>query len=615
MKKIFLIIFTAVAFVGCTLEEEVFSSSTPSTYYQSVIQCKTGLNGCYIPLRTLYGSADYFEVCEAASDLIYHGTWSYYDAQCYYDPTLPRFGATIWNQGYLGVMRCNAMYAAIERAPLTEAEKAPLLAECVILRAYYYYILTINFGDVPYYFEEVTDANNDKIALLPRMDRNVLRAKLMDQLSYWLERAEDEQGNPNEWTPDDAEYKERLAAYKKEQFELTGEEPVVACRQALPYNKTYDPVNEYRIGSMVGFVIAGKLAMWNKDFHRAVAFFKYVEDVYASVTTDGEYDPQYALANYPLKDVMFRNRYTAESIFELPGYAKDYGMRVTSGLASRCTPSRSSKDVEDTGSWEEEESDTTHVKLSDIYNGIRIPEMGTEMRTTSPYRPTKRFYQELMPYRVYNATDQKYIVDKRSARYDASKFLETPEAAEIEDGGGYLAWCYAGYGTDPDLPDYNELKLRYFSSPKSADGRPFLGDKFWCPGMVYTQDSNNKKIFRFAHVLLDLAEANMRVGNWDKANSYLNASRVRAGLWPLDIAKDEPLFMSELQDESARELLGEFTRRHNLVRWGIFVENVLKYTDSSHLKTYLTENPGREYYPIPEQQVLLSNGNLTNDNY
>ena len=84
---------------------------------------------------------------------------------------------------------------------------------------------------------------------------------------------------------------------------------------------------------------------------------------------------------------------------------------------------------------------------------------------------------------------------------------------------------------------------------------------------------------------------------------------------PLDISNDEPLFMSELQDESARELLGEFTRRHNLVRWGIFVENVLKYTDSSHLKTYLTENPGREYYPIPEQQVLLSNGNLTNDNY
>ena len=156
------------AFVGCTLEEKVISNSTPETYYHTPMQCRTGLNGCYIPLRSLYGSLSYFEVCEGASDLIYHSTSTMYNSQCDISQSLPRFGTTMWTQCYTGVMRCNAMYAAIERAPLTDEEKAPLFAECVILRAFYYYILTINFGDVPYYWEEVTDANNDKISQLPR---------------------------------------------------------------------------------------------------------------------------------------------------------------------------------------------------------------------------------------------------------------------------------------------------------------------------------------------------------------------------------------------------------------------------------------------------------------
>ena len=209
MKKILVLILSVATLVGCTLEEKVISASEPSTYYQTVPQCKTGLNGCYIPLKDLYRNADYFEACEVAADLIYHNTDSYYDAMCRYSQSEPRFGNTIWTQAYRGVMRCNAMYASIERSPLSEEEKAPLLAECEILRAFYYYILTINFGDVPYYWEEVTDANNDKISQLPRMSAVDLRDQLMKNLEYWLIE-----------------------------------------KKALPYIKTYDPANEYRIGSM-----------------------------------------------------------------------------------------------------------------------------------------------------------------------------------------------------------------------------------------------------------------------------------------------------------------------------------------------------------------------------
>ena len=73
--------------------------------------------------------------------------------------------------------------------------------------------------------------------------------------------------------------------------------------------------------------------------------------------------------------------------------------------------------------------------------------------------------------------------------------------------------------------------------------------------------------------------------------------------------------MKELQEESARELFGEFTRRHNLVRWGIWQERVLAHSNNGTLKENVRNYPCLEYYPIPDEQVILSNGNLTNDKY
>ena len=577
----------------------MLSNSKADTYYQTVAQCITGVNGCYAPLKDLYRNGDYFEACEVAADLIYHNSDSYYDAMCNYTQSMPRFGSTIWNYSYVGVMRCNAMAAALERAPLTDEEKAPLMSEVVILRAFYYYILTINFGDVPYYFEEVTDANNDRIAQLPRMSAKALRSELISQLWYWL-------------GPKTA---------------FADKENTIQCRQALPYIKTYDPANEYRIGAMVGLTIGGKLALWNDDYDKALDFFKPIYDVYKSpqATILDPLDPEAAavdkpsnaLLGYSLKDVMFRNRYTAESILELPGYAKDYGLRVTQNLASRCTPSRSSNVQEgaDEDLSEDSEDVDKNSQLDDFYNGIRIPELGVNARTTSPYRPTYYLIRTLLPYNS---------VDKRRSVYDVAAAAHNEEVL-VEDGGGWLAWCHKGckYATEDIEKD---AKVYFFTSVGDYNGVPFLGPKFWCPGMIYTQDSNNVKIFRFAHILFDMAEAYWYCGKWDMAYECLNASKKRAGLTETGgFDGDDRQFIQELQQESGRELLGEFTRRHNLVRWGIWYDQVVnhaktgKYNSSSQgncdIVSYVVEGPCREYYPIPDQQIVLSNYNLNNKEY
>ena len=434
----------------------------------------------------------------------------------------------------------------------------------------------------------------------------------MDQLSYWL------CSSTVEWEPIDDEYKALLAEYKAENITAEGEEPQVKCRQALPYIKTYDPANDYRIGSMVGFVIAGKLAMWNRRYDKAIEFYKYIEDVYGCLDiATGEYLPLTALMDYPMSDVMFRNRYTAESIFEIPGYAKEYGMRVTSNLAAHCMPRRKSTasegdaaEEEDGESFEDELVD--HSKKDDVYAGIRIPELGGDARTSAPYRPTKYFYGTLLKY-----TD---IADKRCSVFDTTKYKQFEDGGiyPIEGSAGCLAWCYSGW-----LPEENineaPRRMHFLSGTSSSNkpARPYLGDKFWCPGMIYTQDSNNLKVFRFAHVLLDLAEANMWIENWKDAIGYLNASCNRAGRTHYadgDVNTQET-FMQALMDESARELFGEYTRRHNLIRWGAWRDQIIKYSDNSLLKTNVTARPYLEYYPIPEEQVILSNRMLDNNKY
>lgn len=546
--NIWLAFLTGLMAISCSLKENIESSSTPDNYYTSVSQCISGLNGCYSPLKGLF-TESFFYATECATDLMDIGTVTRYDGVANIAPATSRFGATIWNQCYIAIMRTNAVIAGIGRSPLSEKEKAPLMAEACILRALYYYYLTCSFGDVPFYTEEVTDANNDRIASLGRMSAVDTRNYCIDELCFWLED-----------------------------------------KMALPYVRTYDSNNDFRIGAAVGFMIAGKMCMWNGRYGDAIRLFGHLEDIYGNGA--GRSEGQLDL--YPLSDIPFSQRYTKESIFEIPHIYNDFGLQYTGALASVCTPMRVASNMEgDSELIEEEEVDNN----TDYYWGIGIPELGPRSRTQNPVRPTAHFWRDLMPYTS---------ADRRRAEYDAN-------GNEI-GGGGYMAWQWKGYRLGDDRNSVP--KGVYYFNNVTASSQPFLGNKFWCFGMEYNMDSNNYKVFRFAGVTLCLAEAHLMCGNHDKACSYLNAVKSRAGIRTVsasDFASRDAL-LAEIQDESARELFGEFGRRFDLVRWGIWHENCLKWGNSI-LKNNIRDYPCRQYYPIPDTQVTLSNNALDNKEY
>ena len=174
-------------------------------------------------------------------------------------------------------MFCNSTIVGIEKATIPEDKKPPLKAEAVALRALYYYILTSTFGDVPYYTADVSSLDAlETIGKLGRMNANETRTALINELK--------------EYTPH------------------------------LPMMRTSE-VKDNRISAPMGYMLIGKLALWNKDYATCATAMEEIRKIYGQ------------LVQYNLTDTYFRNKNTAESIFEVQYTWSAAGLKKTTTVA------------------------------------------------------------------------------------------------------------------------------------------------------------------------------------------------------------------------------------------------------------------------------------------
>src|SRR5690606_3157746 len=127
MKRLFKGLLLSLLLVGCSIEEEPTSFVNPENYYQTEAQIISGLNAAYIPLKTIY-TYTYLIATEGVTDLMYIASGTL-DAQLDFSPAQPRFGQTMWAQGYRGVMYCISIIEATRKAPIPEEVEKPWLAE------------------------------------------------------------------------------------------------------------------------------------------------------------------------------------------------------------------------------------------------------------------------------------------------------------------------------------------------------------------------------------------------------------------------------------------------------------------------------------------------------
>ena len=514
MKKIVLLLAIVALGTGCSkfLEENPESFVNRGGYYKTESQCRSAVNSCYQGLKSVYVS-NLFTHLEGTTDLAYLPRLSDVNAILDINPSQCKISTTVWDNSYKSIMYCNAAIAGVEASPIEEGAKNGYLAEAKTMRAFWYYLLTSCFGDVPYYTEDIVDqAAMERAAHLGRMDAVAIRAAMIRELQECFSYA------------DDGSY--------------TG---------ALPQMRANDAADKGYAGWAMGMMLIGKMALWNAymDTASGTDWFQVAIDALEKLV------PVYgALDQYPVGDLYFSVKDAPERIFEIRHtYARGI-LNYSSNLATDMMPSYNSN--------------------TDLYDGVSIPWLGSEAKVSGGQaRPTSYFYSVIQPD---NGKDSRVDVN--------------------------LGWRYNG------TP---------FSSGKT---RPWMGPKFWCPNMFSTNDSNDYVVFRYADALLLLAECYAAKQEQTSFELYLNQVKTRAGL-PSYTVVSWSQAVRELRDERARELFGEFQRKFDLVRWGIWYDTVREYwkneMDSRDIPVHL--QPCHRYLPIPMDQVVKSGNALDNKEY
>jgi hypothetical protein len=138
-------------------------------------------------------------------------------------------------------------------------------------------------------------------------------------------------------------------------------------------------------------------------------------------------------------------------------------------------------------------------------------------------------------------------------------------------------------------------------------------------------NSTNVSIIRYADVLLMIAEAENELnGPTALAHSALNEVRLRAGAMTFSADNGNNFttkadFREELMDERARELCFEGVRKMDLVRWGIFVNEMQQAAmqaqndgRATSRRAMMMEVAGKMttrdlLFPIPQAELKLNN--------
>lgn len=498
---------------------------------------------------TSFMTTNFGLMTEACTDLWFCET-STEDASLKISPSQPGVGSSVWNNCYTAVASCNeAIECITNRSTLADSEKMQLQAEARVLRAMYYYFLTNTFDGVPFYFEMVEDRETQ------------------DRIQC---------------LPRTPANEIRRALYE----DLKSNALPVFTRESGLRARTGD-ITGNRAGYALCLMLMAKFAMWYGNWNEALEPLLELEELYGTLIEE----------NYPLEETKWSLKNTPESIFEVQHAWSTSGVQYYSSYGRLTMPSFDGEGY---------------------FNGVYMPELGNNLSSWAALRANYHF-AAFRPSQQSKGSVPKLSSDPQFSDtiFGALPMFLTNNYSDAD--GRYEVGLDASLMTGCDRRAAYAIGLGKMSSSEVFRSvkrglNCFAGPKLWCYGMVSSYDSNNYKIFRYADAVLMIAECYAMKGDMSRAVKYLNYTRVRAGLQPLSASSaDVTGLMQELRNERARELAGEFHRKYDLVRWGIWYDETFKYSNSASLKNNIRRC--HQYYPIPDSECALSGYILTNDAY
>lgn len=134
------------------LDTKPTDSYSPEIFYETADQLQTALNGIYSNMmyERMYGQVLNFNFTSATDEMLPNravngearGLYYSYDAGHAYV-------ADVWRWPYLGINNANMLIDNINKPTMDEKQRGYIKGQALFLRAYNYFILTTNFGEVP----------------------------------------------------------------------------------------------------------------------------------------------------------------------------------------------------------------------------------------------------------------------------------------------------------------------------------------------------------------------------------------------------------------------------------------------------------------------------------
>lgn len=172
MKRIFLTSLILVSlFFSCeVLEEDPKTILPPGGYYDTKTGIETLVNACYARLRSFTASTtNLLQLTEQGTDIFEAGVDGNVNFDSYNISLTAGQITSVWENCYIGINACNNVtYYINSVSDMSDSEKRVREAEARFLRAYMYYHLIMQFGDVHLSLEPTvgvqTEANRTSVS-------------------------------------------------------------------------------------------------------------------------------------------------------------------------------------------------------------------------------------------------------------------------------------------------------------------------------------------------------------------------------------------------------------------------------------------------------------------
>lgn len=174
MKKIFLLtVLSGLFFTSCEkfLETHPTDTVSPVAYFNTETEAEIALAGVYDILgkSSTYGRTLFYDMDLADDAFAAQSNWTQEVSLYNYNPSDTKI-TDLWNTLYVGINRANTVLDNIHKVQMDIDKKNAIEGQALFLRAYYYFILTNNFGNVPLRLKSTSSVADNDLSFTPYKD-------------------------------------------------------------------------------------------------------------------------------------------------------------------------------------------------------------------------------------------------------------------------------------------------------------------------------------------------------------------------------------------------------------------------------------------------------------